>query len=182
MTVIAIALFSVMILSGLVAYLVLLSYPNFSNSLQSMLSNTGGYMAIPPPYTNGLYRFIFLNNIAHFWNPVRLWVWIPLVGAFGLGYELILNTVVIGGVASFVSLTKGPLYTVEGLVPHGVIEIPAFILEFTGLARWHVAATPRNIRKIEWEKNRPPTTQRRSEGRDSAIAVVSGAFRYCGVH
>jgi len=70
-----------------------------------------------------------------------LWVWIPLVGAFGLGYELILNAVVIGGVASFVSLTKGPLYTVEGLVPHGVIEIPAFILEFTGLARWHVSAT-----------------------------------------
>ena len=141
MTVIAIALFSVMTLSGIVAYLILLSYPNFSNSLESLLSNAGGYMAIPPPYTSGLYRFIFLNNIAHFWNPIRLWVWIPLVGAFGLGYELILNAVVIGGVASFVSLTKGPLYTVEGLVPHGVIEIPAFILEFTGLARWHVSAT-----------------------------------------
>jgi uncharacterized membrane protein SpoIIM required for sporulation len=138
---IAIAFFSVMILSGLVAYLILLSYPDFGKTLQSAFAAAGDYMAIPPPYTNGLYRFIFLNNIAHFWNPVRLWVWIPLIGAFGLGYELILNAVVIGGVAAFVSLTKGPLYTAEGLVPHGVIEIPAFILEFTGLARWHVTAT-----------------------------------------
>jgi len=139
--VIAVALFSVMALSCLVAYLILLSYPGFSKGLQSALSTAGEYMAIPPPYTNGLYQFIFLNNIAHFWNPVRLWVWIPLIGAFGLGYELILNAVVIGGVAAFVSLAKGPLYTIEGLVPHGVIEIPAFILEFTGLARWHVTAT-----------------------------------------
>ena len=140
-TVIAVAFFSVLILTTVVAYLILLAYPDFGKTLQSALAGAGDYMAIPPPYTDGLYRFIFLNNIAHFWNPVRLWVWIPLIGAFGLGYELILNAVVIGGVAAFVSLTKGPLYTVEGLVPHGVIEIPAFILEFTGLARWHVTAT-----------------------------------------
>jgi len=38
-------------------------------------------------------------------------------------------------------MTKGPIYTIAGLVPHGVIEIPAFILEFTGLARWHVSTT-----------------------------------------
>jgi uncharacterized membrane protein SpoIIM required for sporulation len=33
------------------------------------------------------------------------------------------------------------MYTIAGLVPHGIIEIPAFILEFTGLARWHVSTT-----------------------------------------
>jgi len=49
--------------------------------------------------------------------------------------------VIIGGVAAFVGLTKGPLYTIAGLAPHGVIEIPAFILEFTALARWHVTIT-----------------------------------------
>lgn len=33
------------------------------------------------------------------------------------------------------------MYTLAGLAPHGVIELPAFILEFAGLARWHVAMT-----------------------------------------
>jgi len=101
-----------MILTGVVAYLILLSNPGFGETLQSALATAGDYMAIPPPYTNSLYQFIFLNNIAHFWDPVHLWVWIPLIGAFELGYELILNAVVIGGVAAF-----------------------------TGLARWHVATT-----------------------------------------
>jgi stage II sporulation protein M len=68
-------------------------------------------------------------------------VWIPLVGAFELGYELLFNAVLIGAVASFVGITKGPLYAIAGLLPHGVIEIPAFILEFAGLARWHVSTT-----------------------------------------
>jgi stage II sporulation protein M len=138
--VIAVAFFSVLILAAVVTFLVLVSNPGFINIFQSALGSAGSYMAIPPPYTNGLYQFIFLNNIAHFWNPIRLWVWIPVVGAFELGYELILNAVLIGGVASLVSLTKSPLYAIEGLAPHGVIEIPAFILEFTGLARWHVSS------------------------------------------
>jgi stage II sporulation protein M len=138
--VIAIAFFSAMILAAVVSYVVLASYPDFIRIFQSALGTAGDYMAIPPPYTNGLYWFILLNNTAHFWNPVRLWVWAPIIGAFGLGYELLLNAVVIGGVASFVSLTKSPLYAAEGLIPHGIIEIPAFILEFAGLARWHVSA------------------------------------------
>jgi len=104
-------------------------------------SAESSYIAIPPPYTKGLYQFIFLNNIGHFWNPIRVWVWIPFVGAFQLGYELLLNAILIGAVASFVSLTKGPIYTISGLAPHGVIELPAFILEFTGLARWHVSTS-----------------------------------------
>ena len=139
--VISIAFFSVMIVTGLVVYLVLISSPNLVSGLQSSLQSVAGYIAIPPPYTEGLYRLIFLNNIGHFWNPIRLWVWIPFVGAFDLGYELLLNAVVIGAVAAFVGLTKGPLYTTAGLLPHGIIEIPAFILEFTSLARWHVSTT-----------------------------------------
>jgi len=47
----------------------------------------------------------------------------------------------IGAVASFVSITKGAAYTIAGLTPHGVFELPAFVLEFAGLARWHVATT-----------------------------------------
>jgi len=33
------------------------------------------------------------------------------------------------------------LYALTGLLPHGIIEIPAFILEFTALARWHISTT-----------------------------------------
>jgi stage II sporulation protein M len=135
------AFFSVMIITGVVTYLVLVKSPNLVEGLQSWAQSTASYIAIPPPYTRGLYQFIFLNNIGHFWNPIRLWVWIPLVGAFQLGYELLLNAILIGAVASFVSVTKGPMYTIAGLVPHGVIEVPAFIFEFAGLARWHVSTT-----------------------------------------
>jgi len=138
---ISVAFFATMIVAGSVTFLVLTSSSNLVNSLESWLQANAGFVAIPPPYTNGLYELIFLNNIGHFWNPIRLWVWIPLIGAFDLGYELLFNAVIIGAVASFVSLTKGALYTTAGLLPHGAIEIPAFILEFTALARWHVTTT-----------------------------------------
>jgi len=141
MAAISAAFFGTMIITGIVAYLVLATSSVLIGGLQSWAQSTASYVAIPPPYTAGLYQFIFLNNIGHFWNPIRIWVWIPFVGAFQLGYELLFNAVLIGAVASFVSMTKGPIYTIAGLVPHGVIEIPAFILEFTGLARWHVSTT-----------------------------------------
>jgi uncharacterized membrane protein SpoIIM required for sporulation len=138
---ISIAFFSIMIIAGAVTYLVLVASSGLVKGLQAWLQSMGGYIAIPPPYTAGLYQLIFLNNIGHFWNPIRLWVWIPFVGAFDLGYELLMNAVIIGAVASFVAIARGSLYAVAGLVPHGVIEIPAFILEFTGLARWHVTTS-----------------------------------------
>jgi stage II sporulation protein M len=139
--IISIAFFSIVIVSATVAYVVLLMSPSLVSGFQNIVGSARSYVAIPPPYTSDLYRLIFLNNIGHFWNPIRVWVWIPFVGAFSLGYELLLNAVVIGGIASFTSVTRGALYTFVGLTPHGVIEIPAFILEFTGLARWHVTTT-----------------------------------------
>ena len=138
---VATVFFSIMIVSGVIAYVVLLTSMGIVQTFQTLVSSGRSYIAIPPPYTKDLYFFIFSNNVGHFWNPVRIWVWIPLVGAISLGYELLLNAVVIGAVASFVSLTKGSAYAVAGLVPHGVIEIPAFILEFAGLARWHVTSS-----------------------------------------
>ena len=138
---IAVAFFAIMIITALVTYAVLLTSPGLVKGFQDWLGAAGTYIAIPPPYTNSLYRLIFFNNIGHFWNPIRLWVWIPFIGAFELGYELLLNAVLIGGVAAFVGMTKGPVYTAAGLLPHGIIEIPAFILEFVGLARWHVSTT-----------------------------------------
>ncbi len=139
--VVALTFFTIMIVSAVVAYAVLLTSPGLLKGFQDIVRSARSFVAIPPPYTKGLYLMIFLNNIGHFWNPVRIWVWIPFIGAFSLGYELLLNAIVIGAVASFISLTKGAAYTISGLMPHGVFELPAFILEFAGLARWHITTS-----------------------------------------
>lgn len=154
--IVALTFFSMLIVSALVAYLFLLASPTFVEFVRSTMGSTTGYVAIPPPYTTGLYRLIFLNNIGHFWNPIRVWVWIPFIGMFSLGFELVLNAVVIGGVISFATLTRGGAYTIAGLTPHGVFEIPAFFLEFAGLARWHVTTTRAILTKLSGRKIDPP--------------------------
>jgi stage II sporulation protein M len=150
--IVALSFFSVLIVSTIVAYAILVISPSLIGLVQGFLGSTRGYIAVPRPYTIELYRLIFLNNIGHFWNPVRVWVWIPFIGMFSLGYELILNAAVIGGVISFTALTKGATYTIAGLTPHGILEIPAFILEFAGLARWHVTATRAGYAKLSGRK------------------------------
>jgi uncharacterized membrane protein SpoIIM required for sporulation len=139
--VVTVTFFIATFLSAVIAYAFLLTTPELVTTFQTAIGTTRQLVAIPPPYTPNLYRLILLNNIGHFWNPTRIWVWIPLVGAFSLGYELLFNAIIIGAVASFTSVTRGAAYTVAGLTPHGIFEIPAFILEFAGLARWHVAST-----------------------------------------
>ena len=138
---IAITFFAIIIISAVVAYAVLVTSPDLMKDFEGLVGTARTYVAIPPPYTKNLYLLILMNNIGHFWNPARVWVWVPFIGAFNLGYELVLNAVVIGAVVSFTSLMKGALYTIAGLTPHGIFEIPAFILEFAGLARWHVTTT-----------------------------------------
>ncbi len=140
-SVVALTFLMVTFLSAMIAYIFLLASPELVKAFQTAIGTTRQLVAIPPPYTPDLYSLILLNNIGHFWNPTRVWVWIPVVGAFSLGYELLVNAIVIGGVASFASVTRGAAYTVAGLTPHGIFEIPAFILEFAGLTRWHVAST-----------------------------------------
>jgi stage II sporulation protein M len=151
-TVIALTFLSVMIIATAATYVILHISPTIATTLQNLMSSAQGYVAIPQPYTGDLYRLIFFNNIGHFWNPIRMWVWIPFIGAIELGYELLLNAIVIGGVASLVSSTRGALYTAAGLLPHGIVEIPAFILEFTSLARWHITTTRAILTKLSGRK------------------------------
>lgn len=138
---VALVFFSVTLLSTVFSYALLTTSPTLVGYLRDLISSDRSFIAIPPPATSNLYWFILLNNIGHFWNPTRVWVWLPFVGAFSLGYELLLNAVIIGGVISFATLTKGAAFTIAGLTPHGVFEIPAFILEFAGLTRWHITAS-----------------------------------------
>ena len=144
----ALTFFGILITSILVTVFAFSINPGLSEWLKSLMQNEGSYVAIPPPYTSDLYFFIFLNNIGHFWNPVRMLVWVPLVGTFELGFELLLNGVLIGALSAVVGIAKGISYPILGVVPHGVVEIPAFILEFTSIIRWQVTITEAIMAKI----------------------------------
>jgi stage II sporulation protein M len=144
--------FTTMIISAVVTYGLVLASPELVKDIQQVIGLARSQTAIPPAYSTSLYQFIFRNNVGHFWNPIRIWVWIPFVGAFSLGYELLLNAIVIGAVASFASVTRGVAYSISGLAPHGVIELPAFILEFAGLTRWHVTMTRAIYSKLSGRK------------------------------
>jgi uncharacterized membrane protein SpoIIM required for sporulation len=150
--VMALTFFSVVVVSALVAYLLLLISPGLAGFLQGIMGSATAGLAIPAPYTTDLYRLIFFNNIGHFWNPYRIWVWLPAIGLLSLGYELVLNAVVIGGVITLSAMTRGVAFTVAGLAPHGILEIPAFILEFTALARWHVSTIRALYAKLSGRK------------------------------
>lgn len=79
-------------------------------------------------------------------------VWVPLLGTFVLGLELLLNGVVIGALSVIVGMTHGIFYPIVGVLPHGVFEIPAFVLQFASIIRWHVVTIEMIMAKITDEK------------------------------
>lgn len=146
--IVAIAFFSMLFAAAALSYLVFRTSPQLAAFITDLIETQRGLIGNLKPGTVEFYRLIFLNNIGHYWNPARAWVWIPLMGAFGLGYELILNAVLIGVVASFAATSRGVAFTIAALAPHGIFELPAFILEFAALARWHIAASRAVYAKI----------------------------------
>ncbi|TET19871.1 hypothetical protein E3J74_05245 [Candidatus Bathyarchaeota archaeon] len=148
----ALSFFIILFLTILLTIVVFSMVPWLSDWFWSMAQSERGYIAIPPPFTEGLYFFIFLNNIGHFWNPLKMLVWIPLLGTFILGFELLLNGGIIGIVAVTSGTVHGVLYPIVGLTPHGIVEIPAFILQFASLIRWHITTIEALVGKITGEK------------------------------
>ena len=146
------AFFTVIFLSILLTVIVFSLFPWFSDWFRSMAQSERRYIVIPPPFTENLYCYIFLNNIGHFWNPPRMLVWVPFLGALILGFELLLNGGIIGVVATIAGMTQGALYPIVGLIPHGVIEIPAFILQFSSFIRWHATTIDTVMTRITGEK------------------------------
>ena len=143
-----IAFFAIMLFSVFLTVLVFSMAPWLSDWFRSVAESERSYIAIPPPYTENLYLYIFLNNVGHFWNPLKMLVWVPLLGTFVLGSELLLNGGVIGIVAVVAGTTHGVFYPIVGLTPHGILEIPAFILQFASIIRWHVTTVDAIMAKI----------------------------------
>jgi len=146
------AFFTVIFLSILLTVIVFSLFPEFSDWFRSMAQSERRYIVIPPPFTENLYYYILLNNIGHFWNPSRMLVWVPFLGALILGFELLFNGGIIGVVATIAGMTHGALYPVVGLIPHGIIEIPALILQFSSFIRWHATTIDVVMTKIAGEK------------------------------
>ena len=145
-------LFTIVFLSILLTTIIFSKVPLLSDWFRSIVQTERGYIAIPPPFTEDLYYFIFFNNIGHFWSPPKMLVWLPFLGSLILGLELLLNGGIIGVVATITGMTQGILYPIVGIIPHGIIEIPAFIFQFSSLIRWHTTTLDAVMVKITGEK------------------------------
>jgi len=148
----ALSFFIVILISMFLTVFAFSMAPWLADWFRSLMQSERRYIVAPPPYTENLYFYIFLNNVGHFWNPIRMLVWVPLLGTFVLGFELLLNGVVIGALSIIAGMTRGISYPILGLVPHGVFEIPAFILQFASIIRWHVTTIETIMGKIIGEK------------------------------
>ena len=126
--------------------------PEFSDRLSSLVQSTLNYEDTPAPFTGTFFSYIFLNNSGHFWNPIRMLVWIPVLGPLLLGLEILLNSGLIGVIAVIVGAKQGIAYPIIGLVPHGIIEIPAFLLQFASIILWQVTITEAIIAKVKGRK------------------------------
>ena len=146
------AFFIILSLSIIASVLVFSLAPELSEQLSSLAQVAIDYDDIPSPFTGTLVSFIFLNNIGHFWNPIRMLVWIPVIGPFLLGFEILLNSGVIGMIAVTVGISNGVAFPILGLVPHGIIEIPGFLLQFASIVLWQVTISEAIIDKLVGRK------------------------------
>lgn len=126
--------------------------PDLINNLSSFTDQIFNYENVPSPFTGDFLLFIFLNNSGHFWNPIRMLVWIPILGPLLLVFEILLNSGLIGVIAVLVGINNGIAYPIIGLVPHGIIEIPAFLLQLSSIILWQKIITEAIISKLKSEK------------------------------
>ncbi|MDI6806170.1 MAG: stage II sporulation protein M [Candidatus Bathyarchaeia archaeon] len=139
--------FGILYFSILFAFSAYLLFPELKKWLDTLVPSQ-----IPEFHTWDFFIFILTNNAAHFFNPLKMLVWIPLLGSFFLGMELALNSLVIGAVIAYAGMEKGALFTIIGIIPHGIFEIPAFIFQFVCFARLHITTLEWLHAKIIGEK------------------------------
>jgi uncharacterized membrane protein SpoIIM required for sporulation len=146
------AFFIILSLATIATFVVFSLAPELSEQLSTLAQTTLNYDDIPPQYTETLFSYIFLNNIGHFWNPIRMLVWIPVLGPLLLGFEILLNGGLIGVIAVMVGINNGIAYPIVGLVPHGVIEIPAFLIQIASIVLWQATSTEAIFAKLRGRK------------------------------
>ncbi|MBT8172393.1 stage II sporulation protein M [Candidatus Bathyarchaeota archaeon] len=129
----SITFFIVLLISIIFTISIYNFFPEQINNLSSITESLFNYEDIPAPYTWDFFSFIFLNNSGHFWNPIRMLVWIPFLGPLLLVFEIILNSGLIGVIAVMVGINEGITYPIIGLVPHGIVEIPAFLIQLSSI-------------------------------------------------
>ena len=167
------AFFIILALAIIASVIVFSLAPEFSEQLSSLAQITLNYGDIPSPFTGTLFSFIFLNNIGHFWNPVRMLVWIPVLGPVLLGFEILLNSGVIGMISVIVGINNGIAYPIVGLVPHGIIEITGFLLQFASIVLWQVTISEAIIDKLFGRKlERDKVMQRLKDAFVLAVASI----------
>jgi stage II sporulation protein M len=149
---VTLAFFTLLTLVVIVASFAFYNSPELADMLSSFAEQTLNLDNLPSSFTADFLSFIFFNNIGHFWNPLRMLVWIPVLGPVLLGFELFLNGSLIGVIAVMVAITNGMAHPILGLVPHGIFEIPAFLLQFTCIILWQVSVTEAVVDKL---KGRP---------------------------
>lgn len=131
------------VLTIAIVFTVILFYfsPELVDDLGSLSQSIFDYEDIPSPFTADMLSFIFLNNSGHFWNPIRMLVWIPVLGPLLVAFEIMLNSGMIGVISVIAANDKGIMYPLVGLVPHGLVEIPAFLLQLSSIVLWQVTIT-----------------------------------------
>lgn len=147
----ALSFFAVIVVSILLTFFAFSTTPWLLDWFKSLISERG-YVAVPQPFTENFFFYILSNNVGHLWNPSKMLVWVPLLGTLILGLELMFNGVVIGAVSVIAGMTHGVIYPIMGLTPHGIFEIPAFILQFASIIRWHVTTVETVMAKVTGEK------------------------------
>jgi len=145
---VTVSLLSVVFISGFVTLLAFTITPPLISMVSQIIRSERSYIAIPPPFSEALYYFIFLNNSGAFWNPPKMIVWAPFVGLLVLGLDLVLNGIVLGAIAVWAGVTYGVMYPIVGLTPHGVLEIPAFILQFASIIIWQQVSIKAILTKL----------------------------------
>lgn len=78
-------------ISILLTVIASLMFPQLEEMLKSFLSVPS---PLPELFTHKFFLFILSNNTRHFWNPLNMIVWIPMLGTFLLGVALALNAVI----------------------------------------------------------------------------------------
>ena len=141
--------FIIMFLSIILTLLVFSYAPELSENIRSFIHLSSNYEDIPSPFTEEFFSYVFLNNSSHFWNPIRMVVWLPFFGSLLLGFEILLNGGLIGAIGVIAGITNNITYPIIGMVPHGIIEIPAFLLQVSSIVLWQVTITEAIVTKFK---------------------------------